>query len=175
MIAQSKRALNVYHVRGITISQLNADNEFGVMVDEVRPMPVNIVGAGEHVGDIERSNRTVQERTRCHVHRLPFSVYPVEMVCGCLIKVTKDLNMEIAGDGVSKELSPGTLITGRVNPSYKEIMALNFGDYVQAHVPASKTNKNESRTTGCIALYPSRNGHGSWWFMSLDTGRRVHI
>ena len=104
VIAQSKRALNVYHARKITISQLNVDNEFGVMVEELRPMPVNIVGAGEHVGDIERSNRTVQERTRCHVHRLPFSVYPVEMVCGCLIKVTKDLNMEIAGDGVCKEL-----------------------------------------------------------------------
>ena len=174
VIVQSKRALNVYHARKITITQLNADNEFGVMVEEVRPMPVNVVGAGEHVGDIERSNRTVQERSRCHVHRLPFSFYPVEMVCGCLIKVTKDLNMEIAEDGVSKELSPGMLITGRVNPSYKEIMALNFGDYVQAHVPASKTNNNESRTTGCIALYPSRNGQGSWYFMSLDTGKRVH-
>ena len=111
VIAQSKRALNVYHAREITISQLNVDNEFGVMVEEVRPMPVNIVSAGEHVCEIERSNRTVQERTRCHVHRLPFSVYPVEMVCGCLIKVTKDINMEIAVDGVCKELLPGTLIT----------------------------------------------------------------
>lgn len=55
VIAQSKRALNVYHARKITINQLNVDNEFKfkVMVDEVRPTPVNIVGVGEHVGDIE--------------------------------------------------------------------------------------------------------------------------
>ena len=72
------------------------------------------------------------------MHRLAFSVYPVEMVCGCLTKVVKDLNAEIASDRVSKPLSPGTLITRRVNPSYKEVMVLNFGDYVQAHVPATK-------------------------------------
>ena len=74
------------------------------------------------------------------------------MVCGCIVKVIKDLNIEVAEDGLSNVLSPGTLITGRVNPSYKEIQALNIGDYVQAHVPATKTNTNESRTTGSVAL-----------------------
>ena len=157
-VDQSKRAINVYHARKITIIQLNGDDKFGVMVEAIRPTPVNIVGAGEHIGNIERSNRTVEERPKCHVYCLPFKFYPTEMVCSYVIKVVKDLNMEIASDVVSKDLSPGTLITGRINPSYKEIMALNFGDYVQAHVSALKTNNNESRTTGCIALYLSRNG-----------------
>ena len=138
------------------------------------PTPVNIVGAGEHVGDIEQSNRTVKEHTRSRVQRLPYKVYPIEMVCGCLTKVVKDINIEVAEDGLSDVLSPGTLITGRVDPSYKEVQSLNFGDYVQAHVPETKTNTNEARTTGAIALYPSRNGQGSWRFMSLDTGRRIH-
>ena len=31
---------------------------------------------------------------------------------------------------MSNELSPGTLITGRVNLNYKEIQALKFEDYV---------------------------------------------
>ena len=44
--AQSKRAINVYHARNISIIQLNGDNEFEVMVKEIRPMPENIVGAG---------------------------------------------------------------------------------------------------------------------------------
>ena len=61
---------------------------------------------------------------------------------------------------------------GRVSPSYKEVMVLNFGDYVHAHVPATKRNNNESRTTGCIALYPSRNGQGNWYVMSLNTGKK---
>ena len=118
------------------------DNEFEVLAEELRPIPVNIVGAGEHIGDIERSNRTVKERTICHVHRLPYKIYPVEMVCGCVVRSVKYLNIDMADDGISDELSPGTLITGRVNPSYKEIQALNFGDYVHTHVPATITNTN---------------------------------
>ena len=82
--------------------------------------------------------------------------------------------MEVASDGLSDVLSPGILITGRVGLSYKEIQALNFGAYVQAYVPATIKNKNESRTTGIISLYPSRNGQESWYFISLDTGVRIH-
>ena len=57
---------------------------------------------------------------------------------------------------------------------YKDIVKLNFGDYVQTHVPANKTNNNGTRTTGAIALYPSGNAQGSWYFMSLETGKRIH-
>ena len=95
------------------------------------------------------------------------------MICCYVTKSVEDLNIEVASDGFSDSLSPCTLVTGRINPSYKEIQALNFGDYVQAHVPRHKTNGNEPRTIGCIALYPSRNAHESWYFISLDTGERV--
>ena len=43
------------------------------------------------------------------------------MVCGCVVKSITDLNIKVADDGISDELSPETLISGRVNPSYKEI------------------------------------------------------
>ena len=43
---QSKRAINVYHPREISISQLNVDNEFEVLSEELYPIPVNVVGAG---------------------------------------------------------------------------------------------------------------------------------
>jgi len=171
---QSKMLINMHHARKIIIKKVNADNEFKNLAEELRPIPVNIVGADEHVGDIERSNRTVKDHTRCHVHRLSYKRYPSEMVCGCVIKSVKDLNEEVASNGISDVLSPGTLVIGRVEPSYKEVQALNFGDYVQAHVSASITNTNEPLTTGAIALYPSRNGQGSWYFMSLDTGKRIH-
>ena len=51
---------------------------------------------------------------------------------------------------------------------------LNFGDYVQAFVVRNKTNKNEERGVGAIALYPTDNGQGSWIFMSLLTGKCIH-
>ena len=80
------------------------------------------------------------------------------MIIGCVVSLVTYLNKGIAHDGISDTISPGTLITGRVNPSYKEIHSLIFRDYVQAHVPSIITNTNESKTTGAIALYPSRNG-----------------
>ena len=69
--AQPKRVINVYNIREIAVDQVDADNEFEVLIEELRPLPVNIVGAGEHIGDIERLNRTVKERTRCHIYMLP--------------------------------------------------------------------------------------------------------
>ena len=65
---QSKLAISIYRARKIAIKQLNANNEFNCIVDEIRPISVNIVSAGEYVGDTERSNRTVKEYTRYHVH-----------------------------------------------------------------------------------------------------------
>ena len=68
IINMVKRATNVYHARGIRITQVNVDNEFQVLEEKLAPMKVNLVGTGEHVGNVERSGRTIQERTRCHVH-----------------------------------------------------------------------------------------------------------
>ena len=173
-VRQLKKVVNTYNARGVKLRQINADNEFRVLEDDIGDIQLNIVAAGEHVGNVERSIRTLKEYTRCHVHRLPYKRYPIEMVCGAVRKSIKDINNEVANDGVSDELSPATIIEGIAGPSYKEILKLNFGDYVQAHVPANKTNDNEPRTTGAIALYPSGNAQGSWYFMSLVTGKRIH-
>ena len=126
------------------------------------------------MGDIERSTRTVKEHTQCHIHHLPYKRYPIEMVCGCVIKLVKELNCVVSNNGVSKDLTPGTLVTGVPGPSYKEIMKLNFGDYMHAHLSAETTNTNEPRTTGYIALYPANGAQDSWYFMSLVTGKRIH-
>ena len=50
----------MHHARQITIKQVNDDNKFSNLSEILRPIPVNIVSAGEHVGDTERSNRTVK-------------------------------------------------------------------------------------------------------------------
>ena len=37
-----------------------------------------------------------------------------------------------------------------------------------------RTNTTEARTVRAIALYPSGNAQGSWYFMALATGERIH-
>ena len=166
--------VNMYHGRNITVAQINADNQFRCIKEDLHPIPVNIVAAGEHVGTIERSIRTMKNGTRFHVHRLPYRRYPTVMVRACVIKVTKDLNDVPSGVGVSKDISPASFIAGRPTPDYNKVTELNFGDYVQAFTVRNKTNDNEERGVGAIALYPSGNAQGGWTFMSLLTGKEIH-
>ena len=48
---------NTYHSRGITVEQINADNEFACIASDILPTRLNTVAAEEHVGEIERSVR----------------------------------------------------------------------------------------------------------------------
>ena len=67
--------LRVYRKRGINVQHLNADNEFECVRDKILPVNLNIVAAGEHVGDIERANRSLKEGTRCEVHHCTYKWY----------------------------------------------------------------------------------------------------
>ena len=45
---------------------------------------------------------------------------------------------------------------------------------MQAYNEKKITNTNKSRAVGAIALYPSGNEVGGWYFMSLATGKEIH-
>ena len=109
MLKGIKKCVNMYHTRGLEVIQLNTDNGFACIEEDIRPINLNMVATGEHVGDIERSGRTFKECTRCHVHRNPYERYTRLMVTGCVVKSVKDLNQLSAMDGISKEISPDNL------------------------------------------------------------------
>ena len=112
---------------------------------------------------------------RCTTHNLPFKVYPKVLVMGCVNYNIKHLMNNLpADDGISDTISPNTLVIGAQNLDYNELVKLQFGDYVQVHQERQITNSNESRSVGAIALYPSGNAQHTWYFMSLNTGKRLH-
>ena len=78
-----KIVINMYHARGLRVIQVNTDNEFECIREEVRPINMN------KVGDIERLGRTVNEGTRYHVHLLPYIRYPKQLVVGYVAHVIK--------------------------------------------------------------------------------------
>lgn len=94
------------------MSQVNADNEFECIRDSMRPIPMTIVAVGEHVGEIERSNRTITERTRCHVHQLLYSRYPKDIVVRYVICSVIFLKQLPTQDELSEDQSLSALITG---------------------------------------------------------------
>ena len=163
---------NTHHSRGITVEQINADNEFACIASDILPTRLNTVAAEEHVGEIERSVRYLQEGTRSHINRLPYSHYPRAMIAGCAMHTLKSINQLPSYNGLSRNLSPSTLVTGAAPPDFNAVTQLNFGDYV--HTAYGKTrNDNTTRSVGAIALYPSGNSSGSWYFM-FTTDRKCY-
>jgi hypothetical protein len=80
------------------------------------------------------------------------------------------LNMFPSRDGISDTLSPHALMTG-YTLDYAKHCRLELGSYVQMH--EEHDNLMASRTTGAIALRPTGNCQGGYYFMSLSTGQKL--
>ena len=46
------------------------------ITDDVLPIKMIIVATDKHVGEVEKSIRTIKDATRCHIHILPYRRYP---------------------------------------------------------------------------------------------------
>ena len=68
-------------------------------------------------------------------------------------------------------MSPRTIITGQLLDYHKHCR-YEFGEYVQTH--EEHDNLLMSRTVGAIALRPTGNQQGGYFFMSLHTGRIIN-
>ena len=74
------KAVKLYKIRGLLVKNIHADNEFECCRNELRPIVLDIAGTGMHVGEVERSIRTVKERIRCSTHNLLFKKYPKVLI-----------------------------------------------------------------------------------------------
>ena len=69
-------------------------------------------------------------------------------------------------DGISVTLSPRTIVTGQT-VHHDRHCKFDFGQYVQTHEPHDNTMA--PRTVGALALRPTGNAQGSFYFLSLET------
>jgi hypothetical protein len=169
---ETQAVINMYKARGFNISRVEADREFFCITNDILPTTLNVADADDHVHEVERSIRTVKERTRCTVQGLPFKRIPKAMMRAAIEGAHKALNQFPANNGVSDFLSPLTIMTGRPNPDYND-MRIEFGAYAQVFEDNDPTNTAKARTTGAIALTPTGNAQGGFFFLSLVTGRRL--
>ena len=79
-----------------------------------------------------------------------------------------------ANNGMSKSVSPRTIVTGRPGADYKDECRVEFEAYAQVHDENNPSNTTKSRTTGAIVLNHSGNDKGSVNFMLLSTGHVLH-
>jgi hypothetical protein len=162
----------ISHNRGFRVQFILMDNEFECMRGDLANIGVslNTTAQDEHVGDVERYIRTIKERTRCIHNSLPYQKMPVRMIAEMVYTSVFWLNCFPAANGVSTTVSPRTTVTGQ-GIYYDRHCQLEFGSYVQTH--EQHDNTMAPRTTGAIALRPTGNAQGGYYFMSLTTGRRI--
>lgn len=164
-----KKVISLYNKRGFKIDIINADNEFKKIEGEVGAH-VEICAAMEHVPRIERSIRTFKERVRCCWVGLPYRKAPKLMVDENLVDMIGWLNAFPHAEGISNTLSPAAIVLGNPKPDCKQLR-ITFGAYCEVYV--GTTNTQVQRSVAAIALRASNN-RGGYYFMSLESGRRIH-
>jgi hypothetical protein len=132
------------------------------------------VSADEHVPEIERRIGTVKERTRCIYDMLPFQQILPRMLIEMVYSSNFWLNSFPPDDhGVSPVLSPRAIVAGmELNYAKHCHHQLKFGTYVQTH--EEHDNSMATCTTGAIALQPTGNNKGGYYFYNLTTGQRIN-
>jgi hypothetical protein len=165
--------LKFYRQRGFRVKECHGDGEFGPLRGTLADAQahLNVTAEDEHVPEVERYIRTLKERTRRVYNTVPFRRMPGIMIVELVHGRNFWLNMFPANDGVSAVQSPRRIMTGQ-QADYLVHCQLEFGEYVQVH--ESHDNSMLTRTTGAIALRPTGNAQGGYYFMSLTTGKRLN-
>jgi hypothetical protein len=171
VLAALKRVVQLYKRRGFHIQTIQADPEFEPLIKKLPNIEFNLCAQDEHVPDIERYIRTVKDRVRSCYNILPYPCIPRLMLVRLVCNAVFWLNTFPHQDGVSSNLSPRYILTGK-HLDYHKHVRIEFGAYVQTH--EDHTNGMEARTTGSICLGPSGNDQGGHYFLSLTSGRRLH-
>ena len=98
---------------------------------------------------------------------LPFQKIPAQLVAEMAKACMFWLNSLPPQNNFGHALSPRTIVTGQ-RLDFKRHCRFQFGEYVQTH--EQHNNSMMSRTVGALALRPTGNAQGGFYFLSLSTG-----
>jgi hypothetical protein len=163
----------VYIVRGFRVTIILADNQFESLRGDIANLGaiVNVVSRDEHVPEIERYNRTIKDRVRSQYTVMPFKMVPPIVIIELVYAQVFWRNMFALTGGVSTTQSPAELILNQ-KIDFNAHCRVEFGQYVQTH--EEHDNSMNARTVGAIATRPTGNSQGGYYFIRLDTGRRIN-
>ena len=119
---------------------------------------------------MNRSNQTIKNKARTITHALPYKKIPKVMTIGLIYGAIKWLNTFPSMKGISKTMSPSTIVLGLPKPNMKH-KRIVFGSHVMVY--SGTNNKMDARSLPAIAL-TSSNEHCGHYFMSLYSGKRIH-
>ena len=137
---------------------------------ETAGINVNTTACNEQLPEIERYIRTVKERIRSTTNTQPFEKLPCQLIVEIDHNAVFWLNCFPHKKGIHNTLSPQTIGMGS-KIDFNKHYRIQFETYMQMH--QQHNNSLLPRTAGAIALCPTGNEQGSYYFLSLHTGKRV--
>ena len=165
-----------YKSKHFAIKTLRCDGEGAIAAlrNDLLAMGISVdnAGPGQHVPRIEVKVREVKERCRCHITVLPYAL-PASFMEWLIYFCVSRINLFPTRNSLSR-ISPREAFTGR-KTNFKRDVRIGFGDYMQCDIPniLKKSDVNQPRTEGCLALLPVGNVQGSVLCYKLSTGRVV--
>ena len=167
-----KAVLQVYRWAGFVVMLALMDGEFdglqGKMVEY--EVVLNTTAQNKHVGEVEQYIRTIKERMRAIYSTLPYRNIPPWLVIEMAKSAVFWLNAFPQQNGIGGGQSPRAIIVG-TGIDFTKHCKYQFGEYV--HTPEERDNTMAMRTFGALALRPTRNAQGRFYFFSLSTGRVI--
>ena len=161
-----------FHVTGMII-----DNESGVspiLPDlKAKGLYVDPVGAGDHVTPVERKIRTIKERVRGMMSTSPFRVCKALLI-GLVIWAVAVVNIAPTKGGVAGSCPSESFLGRKID--LKRDFRVVWGTYCETTEPIDNAKKNRpdvARTRPGIAMFPTGNANGSWYFYSTETMKIV--
>ena len=156
---------------------IHADNEFRAVKkltkDEDVEIEYNFCNPDEHVPDIERENRTLEERFRTEYHRLSFNNLPVQMIRALILPCTFNRKLFVQKEGCSAYYLPHMILQQK-NINYEKHLKYLFGSYVIAYQDNSTlTNTPKTRGRDSIYLRALNNLQGGHEVLDLMMGRVI--
>ena len=100
-----------------------------LIVSDEWDVDVNFANPGEHVPEIKRGNRTLEEQFRVQYYRLPFDALPIVMVRYLPLRITKNRSLFPKKGGISRYFSPHVLFNCH-QIDFKKEFEFSYGDYV---------------------------------------------
>ena len=165
----------IYRHRGFRVAHLLADNQFNCLQDCASALGIRLtlVPSDAHVHEIERFICLAKERAWGIYNTTPFRGKPVPalMVDG-LARTSVFWVIAVPRPDSACGSQPPILVVEGFRPTLKLHGQFKWGDYVQT--VEKTTNTMRERTVGAIFLHLANSPSGGFYFMSLETGKRLH-
>lgn len=165
--------INIFKSKGFNpkIIHLDPQRGFQALRGHFGEIDVDIVGAGDHIPEIDIKIRRLKELIRGVVTHIKWDI-PRSLIKDLVLYSVTRLNNRRDYLNTATA-SPRVLFSGyKVN--FKKEFSIGYGDYCEVDDPTViSNNPMQSRTNSCIALYPCGNQNGSWNFYNIETKKRI--